>query len=408
MENQEHYKIKKIDELIGQLPQNFPGAAVVIKKDIVPLLVDCDKGIIDHYCTLVKKHTRAASKSAVTKLVNETIRELQTAGYRNDIHVEETSEADSNTPEIIETAKRIAQDPQLLKNKIDTVNELGVTGERKNIGLNLITIDSRLLPISGGKPENLGLKNSGHQGSGKSNQLTKSLKIYPETAYHIFSSVTPKGLMMMSDMLKHKAVVFSEAKTFEAAKRDTHQAYIVRSLLSEGFFEEPRQTLMDQGWATETLRIQGPISLLTTTIKGKLEQQLEDRILTAHSDTSSDQTRRVLKQTAAAASGIENSVDDSLVKAWQQFHDMLEPAEVVIPYATELIQYLPNHPLPVSARRAFVRVLSAIKTITILYQAQRNRDERGRLIAEYADYAMAYQLIGDCFANSVNYSAQLN
>jgi hypothetical protein len=50
-----------------------------------------------------------------------------------------------------------------------------------------------------------------------------------------------------------------------------------------------------------------------------------------------------------------------------------------------------------SARRAFPRFLSAIKAITILYQYQRNKDEHGRLIADIADYAMAYQLFSSTF-----------
>lgn len=48
-----------------------------------------------------------------------------------------------------------------------------------------------------------------------------------------------------------------------------------------------------------------------------------------------------------------------------------------------------------------MRVLSVIKTIAILYQAQREKDEHGRLIAEHADYAMAYQLIGSSFSESL-------
>jgi len=404
MKNQEHDKIKKIDDLIGQLPQNFPEAAEVIKNDIIQLLVDCDKGIIDHYCTLIKKRTNAASKKAITKLIDEAILKIQSAEtpftYDDGCQIP-TSETLTPDPEIVKAAVHMSQDPQLFRKKIDLVNKLGVAGERKNIALTLITIDSRLLTFENGKPENLGLKNSGHQGSGKSNTMMKSLKIYPETAYHTFSNVSPKGLLMMADELKHKAVIFSEGKAFEArGKNDPDQAYVVRSLLSEGSYEYQRQVKTSEGWATEYLKLEGPISLLTTTIKEGLEQQLDDRILTIYTDTSTLQTSRVLKQLAANAAGVGNDIDGKIIETWQYFHDLLDPMQVVIPFSMDLLYKLPDNP-PVAARRSFGRVITTIKAMAVLHQAQRKTNETDQLIAEYADYAMAYQLIETSFAESL-------
>jgi hypothetical protein len=57
--------------------------------------------------------------------------------------------------------------------------------------------------------------------------------------------------------------------------------------------------------------------------------------------------------------------------------------------------------LPLSARRSFKRVLSSIKTMTILYQKQRSKDNQGRLISEISDYAIVYQLIEESFNESL-------
>ena len=57
--------------------------------------------------------------------------------------------------------------------------------------------------------------------------------------------------------------------------------------------------------------------------------------------------------------------------------------------------------LPISARRSFKRVLSAIKTVTLLYQKHRRRDEQGRFISDYSDYAIVYQLLEESFAESL-------
>ena len=46
-------------------------------------------------------------------------------------------------------------------------------------------------------------------------------------------------------------------------------------------------------------------------------------------------------------------------------------------------------------------VLSAIKTMTLMYQKQRSRDEKGRFIADYIDYTIVYQLLEESFAESL-------
>ena len=38
-----------------------------------------------------------------------------------------------------------------------------------------------------------------------------------------------------------------------------------------------------------------------------------------------------------------------------------------------------------------------IKTVALLHQFQRDKDEYGRIIAEMQDYAIAYQLMKDAF-----------
>jgi DNA-binding MarR family transcriptional regulator len=57
--------------------------------------------------------------------------------------------------------------------------------------------------------------------------------------------------------------------------------------------------------------------------------------------------------------------------------------------------------LPIASRRAFKRVLATIKTIALVHQKQRSRDEMGNVVAEYSDYALAHQLIGDSFRESI-------
>ena len=81
--------------------------------------------------------------------------------------------------EIQEMAESIANDPTLIKKRIDTVNRLGVVGERKIIAMNFAALDSRLLLEDRSGSNALAIKIAGHYGAGKSHTLTKCLELYP-------------------------------------------------------------------------------------------------------------------------------------------------------------------------------------------------------------------------------------
>jgi hypothetical protein len=61
----------------------------------------------------------------------------------------------------------------------------------------------------------------------------------------------------------------------------------------------------------------------------------------------------------------------------------LGSVEVLIPYAADIAAFINRTgTLPISSRRAFKRVLATIKTIALVHQRQRLRDDQGRIIAE--------------------------
>ena len=84
------------------------------------------------------------------------------------------------------------------------------------------------------------------------------------------------------------------------------------------------------------------------------------------------------------------------------FYESLEPVPVVIPYAKDIAEFINRRgSLPIASRRAFKRVLATIKTIALIHQKQRRRDDMGRVVADYSDYFIAYQLVGDSFRESL-------
>jgi hypothetical protein len=395
-------EFENVEELIAQLPDNFPLAVETIKDEIGPIIVNYDPGLVDHYITVIKKKTNAPSKRSVQLLVDEIRKQLNTP--ESDLEMDEEDNDDEPIdPAVKKLADQIAHDPMLFKNRIDIVNKLGVVGEQKNIGLYFLAIDSCKLPMGIAGSEALALKNSGHYGAGKSFPMFMCLKLYSKNSYHLITSGSDKSLFNIEDGLKHKALILTEALALESnGKRDNELAYSIRTLVSEGQLKYQYTGFRGKKRVTIVKKMEGPTSLLTTTIKGKLEDQLEDRLISAHPNTSAKQTQDIISRTADLASGIGNQVDEKTIKAWRLFNDSLDSVEIIIPFAIEISDFVnKNKSISIAARRAFKRVLSAIKTITLLYQKQRDRDGMGRVIAEYSDYAIAFQLINDSFRESL-------
>jgi hypothetical protein len=86
------------------------------------------------------------------------------------------------------------------------------------------------------------------------------------------------------------------------------------------------------------------------------------------------------------------------VAHWQDVQEWLELAgvrEAVVPFAEVLAEMMPDN--PVRMRRDFKRLLHLVVVCALLHQRQRQRDGSGRVLAELADYAMAYELVHQAF-----------
>jgi hypothetical protein len=46
-----------LEDLIEQLPENFPQALPIIQNDISTIIAECDPGLKDHYILLIRKTT---------------------------------------------------------------------------------------------------------------------------------------------------------------------------------------------------------------------------------------------------------------------------------------------------------------------------------------------------------------
>ena len=305
-------------------------------------------------------------------------------------------------------ARAIAEDPQLLRKRIDTVNNLGVVGERRSIALVSSTIDSRLVMPDASGQQSLGMKIAGVQGAGKSHTVETCLKIQHTSDYNHISTASEKSLFHSKTSFKNQAIILSEGHSVQK-KKDTEFAYGLRILLSEGKATHQVTQKDEKGFRTVRKTVEGPISFVTTTIVESLEKQLESRLMTINSDESAKQTLQILKRTAKISSEGLQEIDEGVCQAWQRFHKNLQPAQVVIPYAEKLLVSINAASiLPIGARRSFKRLLSLIKAIAILYQHQRETDTEGRIKADFTHYHMGLQIASEIFEEGIAKNSELD
>jgi len=384
-----------LEILINKLPGDFIKAQPMIKEEIAPLLIELDEAKLEHYLGVIKKKTKTNQKALDAEL--EAARIAKAAA--------DSKEEYKIDPEVEKEALAIAMDPLLLKKRIDVINQAGVVGERGTVAMYQCALDSRLLPEDNLSPNVLAIKNAGHFGAGKSFTLSTCLQIYPQSAYFLMTNGSAKSIFFLKGGLKHKALIITEGFQFQANNAvDSELVYSIRSLLSEGrvsycVVEKDEKTGQ---LTTIEKKVEGPTSFITTTIMESLEAQFEDRLFTIHPDESVDQTRRIIMMIMAKKSGKFQGLDQKTIDSWKKFHESLKPVDVLISFAEDIGRFITKDGDPlIATRRASNRVMTVIQSIACAYQHQRQRDSKNRLIAEIADYWMAFQVVQDAFRENM-------
>lgn len=384
-----------IEILIEQLPTDYLKAQSSIQEEIASLLVNLNESVIAHYAGLLAKKTKAKIKPIMLEI--EAARKLaqETKGVVTENEID---------PEIESGAVTLTLDPMVFRKRIDAVNAAGVVGERRIIAMYLCAIDSRLLPDNFLNPNVLAVKNAGHFGAGKSYTLTMCTQIYPENACFMITNGSAKSLYYLQGGLKNKCLIVTEGFQFqENNAADSELVYSIRSLISEGRVSYCMVEKDDSGkLVTVEKKLEGPTSFITTTIMENLEPQLEDRLFTVHPDEGVGQTKNIISMTASQRSGAFKGLDKKKIDIWKRYHQLLQPVEVVIPFADSIAEHInKNETVPLSTRRAFKRVLIVIQSVACAYQYQRQKDAQGKIIAEIPDYWMALQIVKESFRENM-------
>ncbi len=298
--------------------------------------------------------------------------------------VDATERAASDTPTQpaeLSPERRAAADallarPGLLERAAEAMSALGFVGEEAIKRLAYLVATSRLLR----KP--LSAIFMAPSGCGKSELLEITARLMPADAVEFLSRISPAALYYAGpNALRHKLVLVDEHAGA------TESDYAIRTLQSKGFL---RLAVPVKG-RTEPFSVHGPISLMSSTTSTDLNPENLSRCLELCLDTSPEQTRRVHKAQRSAWAGDAQAL---CVEVWRDAQALLEPLEVVIPFAHELT-FPARTP---HDRRGNQKLLGLVAAHALLCQRTRQRDRAGRVVALGEDYAVVHALLAPTLA----------
>lgn len=266
----------------------------------------------------------------------------------------------------------------------------GLVDEERNAKLLYLVATSRLLD----RPVSAVVK--GPSASGKSFTLQTVLDRFPSSAYYALSSMSERALAYSQEPLSHRMLVLYEA----AGLTSDFGSYLLRTLLSEGCIRYETVEKTSDGLIPKLIEREGPTGAILTTTWASLHPENETRLLSLVVKDTRDQTRAVLAALADRANGRGTAAPN--FAPWHALQRWLELAgarDATIPYAHALAELC--DPRAVRLRRDFGGILNLIRTHALLHQAQRDRDQEGRVVATMADYAAIHALVADLVSESV-------
>lgn len=278
--------------------------------------------------------------------------------------------------------------PDVLVQAGETVQALGYAGNDTTHPRLLVLVHvSRSLE----RPTNCVV--TGPSSSGKSHLVGLVTKLFPEDAVYTLAGMSERVLAYSDADLRHRHIIIGEAS---ALHREGIGASLLRTLAWEGNL---RYEVVEKNEAgqqvTRVIEREGPTGFITTTT-GRVEPELETRVLSVYVDDTPAGTRIILNAAGARAEG--DAPEPPILERWWAAFWWLQgkgESRVVIPFATLLAERYPDK--LVRARRDFVQLLNLIRAASILHQRRRQHDQDGRIIATIDDYRAVYEVAAQIF-----------
>jgi hypothetical protein len=314
------------------------------------------------------------------------------------------TERDVERARLWASCQSIAESGTLLRDMERLVHRMGVVGEGAAICGTYIAGSSRLL-----RHLAISFLRRGAAASGKNIQINKVLLLFPRDSVIAVSSATPMALIYIGedendvDALKHKIISIGEAAVLaRKANGDEHPMVpMLRTMLADGRLDH-RIPIPQQGGSPKTIHIRrdGPMSLMLTSARSNIEEEMMTRLLCSDADESERQTKRIVLK--AWRGKQEKAVGQDEIQRWIDFQRLLEidmppdGYEVVIPFQDAIakahltLMRKNRTALQLRTRRDTAAFKAAIEASAVIHKAQRAADSDGRIIATLDDYEHAH------------------
>jgi hypothetical protein len=287
----------------------------------------------------------------------------------------------------------LAQAPDIIRLLFDIAHRLGIVSDRRGVLSVYLTMISRLLrnPVR--------MLRKGASAAGKSYVIEKLLALLNPDDYLIFTGASAKALIYSQEDFSHRLLFFGEAVSLEVWRGTPDEmAMFLRELISSGRIRYATVQADERGRLRGiTVEKDGPISLIVTTARENIEEELLTRMLVTVTDESDKQTAAILNSAALAAAGQgPQPVAEGELAIWRAHQNWLRlggTRNVVVPYAGAIAALAERKALRI--RRDIGNVISLVMAPAMLHRARRATDAEGRVIAELIDYAYAIQSLGE-------------
>ena len=208
---------------------------------------------------------------------------------------------------------------------------------------------------------------------------------------YVRTATSALALFYTEDDLRHRTLVFYEAN--KLGDEDDDLARVLRTLISEGRLKYEVTDVRTH--ATKLLEKEGPVAFISTTCKTRLDDEIETRILSLHSDSSDEMTREVVRAILLGATEAPAEPD---LGEWHALDRWLAANKrpVVIPWAAALAGF--DLAGPPRLRRDISNLLALARANALLHQATREIDGGDRVVAKLDDYRVVVELLSDALA----------
>ena len=282
--------------------------------------------------------------------------------------------------------------PDLLDQVAQDVDALGYVGEETNKRLLYLVAVSRKLddPLSA-----IVLSQSG---AGKSGLTEAIERLCPPEDVVLLTRLTPQSLYYTEPgFLDRKLVIVEERYGSLEADYSIRVLQSRKKLIAAAPVKDPQTGNM----RTKVFTVEARAAFIEATTASSVNHENATRCFELSMDESSEQTKRIHERQRLLRTerGLQLRREaETITRRHWNAQRLLEPLPVVIPFADRLT-------FPTSwmrTRRDHARFLNLIEVSAFLHQHQRRRSASGAIVADVADYEVAYGLAGQVLAETLS------